>query len=101
MQHWIRTAGSLMLATLLAWLPGGAANAAINPQALGAAYDATQANISFRVYSSRATRIEVWIYKTAAGAQETVKYVMTKDAATNVCTKVRRPVALGGAVRCP
>lgn len=87
MQHWIRAAGSLMLAALLAWLPTGAAEAAINSQNLGAKYDATQANITFRVYSSRATRIEVWIYKTAAGAQETVKYVMTKDAATNVWSK--------------
>ena len=87
MQHWIRTAGSLLLATLLVWLPGGGANAAINPQALGAKYDATQANITFRVYSSRATRIEVWVYKTPAGAQEAVKYVMTRDAATNVWSK--------------
>jgi isoamylase len=87
MQHWIRAAGSLMLAALLAWLPTGAAEAAINSQNLGAKYDATQANITFRVYSSRATRIEVWIYKTAAGAQEAVKYVMTKDAATSVWSK--------------
>ena len=54
---------------------------------LGAKYDATQANIDFRVYSSRATRIEVWIYKTPLGAQETVKYVMTKDTATNIWSK--------------
>lgn len=45
---------------------------------LGAKYDASQANIDFRVYSSRATRIEVWIYKTAQGAQEVVSYLMTK-----------------------
>jgi len=55
--------------------------------ALGAKYDATQANIDFRVYSSRATRIEVWIYKTPLGAQETVSYVMTKDAATNIWSR--------------
>lgn len=63
------------------------AQAAINAQNLGAKYDATAANINFRVYSSRATRIEVWLYKTPSGAQEVVKYVMTKDAATNVWSK--------------
>lgn len=87
MQSWIRMAGSLMLAALLARLPYGTAEAAINVQTLGAKYDATQANITFRVYSSRATRIEARIYKTAPGAQEAVKYVMTKDAATSVWSK--------------
>jgi isoamylase len=53
---------------------------------LGGSYDATKANINFRVYSSRATRIEVWIYKTPYGAQEVVKYVMTKDTA-NIWSK--------------
>jgi glycogen operon protein len=54
---------------------------------LGASYDSTKANINFRVYSSRATRIEVWIYKTPYGAQEVVKYVMTKDTTTNIWSK--------------
>ena len=36
-----------------------AAQAAINAQNLGAKYDGTQSNITFQVYSSRATRIEV------------------------------------------
>ncbi len=65
----------------------GPAAAAIDALALGGRYDGAQANINFRVYSSRATRIEVWIYKTASGAQEKVKYVMTKDAGTNVWSK--------------
>ncbi|MDQ3270067.1 MAG: isoamylase [Pseudomonadota bacterium] len=63
------------------------AHAAINAQRLGAKYDATQANIDFRVYSSRATRIEVWIYKSPAGAQQVVRYVMTKDTTTNIWSK--------------
>jgi glycogen operon protein len=58
------------------------AQAAINAQNLGAKYDSPKSNITFRVYSSRATRIEVWIYKTAVGAQPVVKYVMVKDAAS-------------------
>ena len=65
----------------------GLATAAINTHNLGAKYDATQANINFRVYSSRATRIEVWIYKTAKGAQPVVRYTLTKDAATSVWSK--------------
>ncbi len=60
--------------------------AAINAQNLGAKYDATQSNINFRVYSSRATRIEVSIYKTASGAQSVVNYLLLKDAA-NVWSK--------------
>ncbi len=87
MQHWIRTVGALLLTAWLALLPTQAAQAAINAQNLGAKYDATNSNITFRVYSSRATRIEVWIYKTASGAQEKVNYVMTKDTATNVWSK--------------
>ncbi len=61
--------------------------ASIDSLALGGRYDGTQANINFRVFSSRATRIEVWIYKTPSGAQEVTKYVMTKDNATNVWSK--------------
>ena len=54
---------------------------------LGAQYDSTKTNINFNVYSARATRIELYIYKTANGAQEAVKYVMTKNTTTNVWSK--------------
>ena len=77
---------SLILALFLAAMPPRA-HAAIDARTLGARYDASNANITFRVYSSRATRIEVWIYKTASGAQEAVRYVMTKDATTQVWSK--------------
>lgn len=74
----------------LAWLLGLffalAAHGAIDANQLGGRYDATQSNITFKVYSARATRIEVWIYKNPTGSQESVKYVMTKDAA-NVWSK--------------
>ncbi|MGQ0798659.1 MAG: alpha-amylase family glycosyl hydrolase [Pseudomarimonas sp.] len=63
------------------------ASAAIDAFQLGARYDASQSNITFNVYSSRATRIEVWLYKTPSGAQELVRYVLTKNASTNVWTK--------------
>jgi glycogen operon protein len=63
------------------------ASAAIDAHQLGARYDGTQSNITFKVYSSRATRIEVWIYKYPSGFQEKVKYVMVKDPATNIWSK--------------
>jgi isoamylase len=63
------------------------AHAAIDALKLGARYDASQSNITFNVHSSRATRIEVWIYKTPSNAQEIVRYVMTKNASTNVWSK--------------
>jgi isoamylase len=68
--------------TLLACLCGLAlltspARAAINASQLGASYDATQANVTFKVYSSRATRIEVYLYSTATGTAEKAHYVMT------------------------
>ena len=51
---------------------------------LGAAYDSGEANILFRVYSSRATRIELWLYKQPTNFNQSVRYVMVKDAATNI-----------------
>lgn len=71
-----------MQRTLLAALVAGAllgapAWAAINPNKLGAAYDATKANVSFKVYSSKATRIELYLYSTATGSAEKARYAMT------------------------
>ena len=77
----------MLLAAAVSWLPAAPAQAAIDAYQLGARYDATQSNITFKVYSSRATRIEVWLYSQGAGQQEKVRYVMTKDAATHVWTK--------------
>jgi isoamylase len=90
MRHPIRPpaalAGTLLLCLL--WLvPVASAWAAIDAYALGARYDASQSQITFRVHSSRATRIEVWIYKTPLGAQERVRYVMSKDPSTDVWSK--------------
>ncbi len=70
--------------TLLAALVSGAllgapAYAAINPNKLGAAYDATKANVTFKVYSSKATRIELYLYNTATGSAEKARYVMTNS----------------------
>jgi isoamylase len=54
-----------------------AAHAAINPSQLGASYDATKANVTFKVYSGRATRIELYLYSNATGTAEKARYVMT------------------------
>ena len=64
MEHLLRLCGrfgaGLLCALVLSFgLPVASAQAAINSQNLGAKYDATQSNITFRIYSSRATRIEV------------------------------------------
>src|SRR5262245_8402190 len=57
-----------------------AARAAIDAQQLGARYDATSSNISFRVYSSRATRIEPHLYAGSYDATAAVSYTLAKDA---------------------
>ncbi|WP_082638712.1 glycogen debranching protein [Lysobacter antibioticus] len=85
--RWWNGMASVVLATMLGLLFMGEARAAIDTQQLGARYDASQSNLNFRVYSSRATRIEVWLYKTASGAQEVARLSMTKDAATQVWSK--------------
>src|SRR5262249_19871533 len=58
--------------------------AAVNTQALGARYDSTGANVTFRVYSSSATRIEVDVYQAPMGSQEVASFALAKDGATSV-----------------
>src|SRR5687767_1667334 len=65
---------------------GSLASAAVNSMNLGAKYNSTNSQISFRVYSSRATRIELYLYKNPAGSQEAAKFLLTKNA-TNVWSK--------------
>lgn len=56
------------------------ASAAINTDNLGASYTTNQSDVSFRVYSSRAAHLEVYVYATAMGQDEVAHYVMTKGA---------------------
>ena len=64
----------LLVAALVLVLTGvsprftASARAASVPS-LGAHYDATGSSIAFSVYSSRATRVDVYIYKAASGAR--------------------------------
>jgi isoamylase len=69
---------SLIAAMLAFALAEHPASAAINPNKLGASYDATKANLTFKIYSSRATRIELYLYSAATGAAEKARYVMTQ-----------------------
>ena len=57
---------------------------AVNAWNLGASYDATQSNVIFRVYSSRATQIEVDLYTTPMGSPEVLRYTLTVDNSTNI-----------------
>jgi len=74
--------------TLLAcaWLPflTQPAEAAINAYGLGASYDSTGSNVIFRVYSSRATRIEVDLYASPMGSPEVLRYTLSVNNSTNI-----------------
>ena len=70
----------LLVALLSLVTPTDPTRAEIDTQHLGAKYDATRSNITFRVYSSRATRIELDLYAVSYGAPELAKYLLTKDA---------------------
>jgi glycogen operon protein len=60
------------------------AEAAINAYGLGASYDSTKSNVIFRVYSSRATRIEVDLYSSPMGSPEVLRYTLSVDNSTNI-----------------
>jgi isoamylase len=62
---------------------------------LGARYDSTRANITFQVYSSRATRMDVYIYSQAQGAQERLVRTLTKNTTTHVWSVTVPVSALG------
>jgi len=86
-------------AAALAYVPG---HAAINASGLGAAYDVGQTSINFKVYSSRATRIELWLYAAGTGQAEKLKVVMTKGTgnlwSANVTTSALTAAGIGGTV---
>jgi len=63
-------------AAALAHVPG---HAAINASGLGAAYDVGQTSINFKVYSSRATRIELWLYAAGSGQAEKLTFDLFFD----------------------
>jgi glycogen operon protein len=58
--------------------------AAINTYGLGASYDSTHSNVIFRVYSSRATRIEVDLFASSMGSPEVLRFPLTPNSSTNI-----------------
>src|SRR5215472_15531109 len=62
----------------------GSAAAAINAFGLGANFDSTQTNAIFRVYSSRATRIEVYLYAVPMGSPEVLHLSLNPDSSTKI-----------------
>src|SRR5438067_1304867 len=53
---------------------------------LGAHYDANGSNIIFGVFSSRAGRIEVFLYAHPQGEDEKARFPLVQDATTNLWT---------------
>jgi glycogen operon protein len=62
-------------ASLVAWMTP--ARAAINSMSLGATYTSQNTEISFRVYSSQATRMVLYLYSAGYGVQESATYVLS------------------------
>ena len=52
---------------------------AVGPDQLGATFNTGRTDVTFQVFSSRATRMEVWIYDQPFGAAEKAKYELTVD----------------------
>ncbi len=64
------------------------ARAGVDTHSLGARYDSGKTAVTFRVYSSRATRLSLYLYDTPRGAQEKGSLVLGKDTGTNVFSTV-------------
>jgi isoamylase len=78
-----RTFAAVLLCASLAAGTMKAAHALINSNNLGASYDSQNTNITFRVYSSQATRIVLYLYPGGYGVQESATYVLS-PASNNV-----------------
>jgi isoamylase len=74
--------GSKLLAALVVligvWFTApSAARASIDSMSLGASYNSGKTEITFRVYSSQATRMVLYLYKAGYGVQESATYVLS------------------------
>ena len=68
---------ALLACAALAGVPATPVHAAINSMTLGASYNAAKTSITFRVYSSTATRIVVYLYSAGYGVQESATYALS------------------------
>jgi isoamylase len=66
----------LIVLALLA-VPFSTAGASINSMGLGAAYDSARTQVTFRVYSSRATTIVLYLYSAGYGVQESATHALS------------------------
>ncbi len=57
---------------------------AVGANNLGATFDATQSNVTFRVYSNAATHLEVWLYDRPLEAEEKIKLPLTQDPSSKI-----------------
>ncbi|MFI6226456.1 alpha-amylase family glycosyl hydrolase [Micromonospora echinospora] len=93
------TAVAALVAPLVTAPP---AVAAIDARALGARYDSSGSRITFRVYSSAATRMTVNVYATPTGTGENASYLLTRDAtgvfSTTVDVAALRAAGITGTV---
>lgn len=60
---------------------------AVGPDQLGASLDQSQTQVTFRVFSGGATRMEVWIYSEPFGTSEVASYEMLRDPMTGIWAK--------------
>lgn len=78
--------------------------AQIDRLSLGARFDASGSQVTFRVYSSRATRIELYLYAQPTGADEVADIPLDRDADTSVwsrtipLTRIRQDFGVPGTI---
>jgi isoamylase len=69
---------------------------------LGGNYNATKTDVTFRVRSDRATRLEVWIYKVASGQAEVFRTALANDGtgrwSATVLTSTLQAAGLSGTI---
>ena len=69
----------------------------LNRLNLGARFDASGNNVSFLVWSSAATRVELWLYAQPFGMPEAMRVPLTRDTATNVWSTTLTTAAIRAA----
>tara|TARA_R110001583_G_scaffold56993_2_gene171449 strand:- start:928 stop:3237 length:2310 start_codon:yes stop_codon:yes gene_type:complete len=81
MRYIINIKNSEVLLTLFcALLFSLSSNAAVNVNNLGASYSTNKEQVNFRLYSSTATKIELYLYDKATGVTEISQHTLSKDA---------------------
>jgi len=77
----------LCIAFAFTWMDTVNRACAIGSQGLGATFDADETHVTFRVCSSSATRIEVWLYDQPAGSSEKASFALDFDPQTGIWSK--------------